>query len=169
MENRQEDAAACRGMPTELFFPDLDDPNVDVSAAQTACASCELRSDCLAGALGRGERAGIWAGIIFEISADEVRAARAARAAGDGPNLLAFVGEAIAATERFVNGEKTEWPWVEAHDCPRCETRVEAGYHPPDKNGNAATCGLPSTYNKGCRCWRCRKGKSRYYRESKGS
>lgn len=54
--------AACRGLPTAMFFPDPDRPDGDAGAeAQTVCDSCPVREACVeAGAL---EPTGIWGGL----------------------------------------------------------------------------------------------------------
>jgi hypothetical protein len=54
------DAAACRGMAPEIFFPARDD---DALPAKAVCARCSVRAHCLADALARGERYGVWGGL----------------------------------------------------------------------------------------------------------
>jgi WhiB family redox-sensing transcriptional regulator len=54
--------AACRGEPTELFYPNEEH---DAGPAQTICAGCPVRSDCLAHALANfraASDAGVWGG-----------------------------------------------------------------------------------------------------------
>lgn len=51
--------AACRGVDPDLFFPDR---GGNVDAALATCAGCPVRATCLADALLRGERHGIWGG-----------------------------------------------------------------------------------------------------------
>jgi len=52
--------ANCRDSDTELFFPDHGDVPPEAAAL---CQECEVRSQCLAYALGLGEDArGVWAG-----------------------------------------------------------------------------------------------------------
>lgn len=53
------DDAACAGMDPDLFFPDrYDDP----APAVAVCRTCPVAAACLAEALQRGERSGIWGG-----------------------------------------------------------------------------------------------------------
>jgi WhiB family redox-sensing transcriptional regulator len=58
------DLAACRAVDPELFFPvSTSGPALDqVAEAKRVCASCSVRSNCLAWALRAGESAGIWGG-----------------------------------------------------------------------------------------------------------
>jgi WhiB family redox-sensing transcriptional regulator len=51
--------AACRGVDPDLFFPERGGA---VDAALSTCAGCPVRAECLADALLRGERHGIWGG-----------------------------------------------------------------------------------------------------------
>lgn len=53
--------AACRGKPTELWFPAQGDP-LAVAVARRICAGCPVRAECLADALGDAERHGVWGG-----------------------------------------------------------------------------------------------------------
>jgi len=54
--------AACRGMPTALFFPEPGhaDPDV-VTEAKSVCARCPVRRRCLT--VGLHEEHGIWGGL----------------------------------------------------------------------------------------------------------
>ena len=53
--------AACRGADPELFFPQRGEPP---KPAKKICASCLVRSDCLAYAMTEPfERFGIWGGM----------------------------------------------------------------------------------------------------------
>ena len=66
--------AACRGLPTGLFFPDLPRPDrVGVAEAKAVCAACPVAGRCLTA--GMAETYGIWGGF----SAAERRAARRAQ------------------------------------------------------------------------------------------
>jgi transcription factor WhiB len=53
----QEDAA-CRGVLPDVFFPD-EDP----ARAKAICETCPVRLHCLAFALERKERYGVWGGL----------------------------------------------------------------------------------------------------------
>jgi len=54
--------AACRGMPTALFFPEPGraDPAA-VTEAKSVCARCPVRERCLAAAM--ADEHGIWGGL----------------------------------------------------------------------------------------------------------
>ncbi len=57
--------AACRdgtGRLTALFFSE---EIVDIAAAKSICATCDLVERCLAGALVRREPSGVWGGQLF--------------------------------------------------------------------------------------------------------
>jgi WhiB family redox-sensing transcriptional regulator len=49
----------CRVHDPELWFAELPQ---DVEAAKALCIGCPLRTECLAGALERGEPWGVWGG-----------------------------------------------------------------------------------------------------------
>lgn len=51
--------AACRGLDAELFFPQRGESTTE---AQTVCAGCLVGAECLAHAVARPERFGIWGG-----------------------------------------------------------------------------------------------------------
>jgi hypothetical protein len=52
--------ASCRGVDSELFFPATEDESVP---AKAICETCPVRLACLAFALERNERFGIWGGL----------------------------------------------------------------------------------------------------------
>jgi WhiB family redox-sensing transcriptional regulator len=52
--------ASCRGVDAELFFPGNDEEAVP---AKAICETCPVRNPCLAFALERGERYGVWGGM----------------------------------------------------------------------------------------------------------
>jgi WhiB family transcriptional regulator, redox-sensing transcriptional regulator len=56
------DRSACVDSPVDLWFPDPAD-TVTETAAKTVCAGCPVRTACLAHALNRPERYGIWGGL----------------------------------------------------------------------------------------------------------
>lgn len=51
--------AACRNLPTELFFP-TDKDDVTAERAKAVCARCPVRRDCVAYAVADPEVYGIW-------------------------------------------------------------------------------------------------------------
>jgi WhiB family transcriptional regulator, redox-sensing transcriptional regulator len=57
--------AACAETSGDLFFAETHHPRYDelTRQAKRICASCTVRTDCLAYALTRGERYGIWGGL----------------------------------------------------------------------------------------------------------
>lgn len=67
-------AAACRGLPTAMFFPDPHRPEADGAAdARTVCNTCPVRDACAEA--GAAEPDGIWGGL----SPQERRERRAGR------------------------------------------------------------------------------------------
>jgi WhiB family redox-sensing transcriptional regulator len=52
--------ASCRGVDAELFFPATDE---EAGAARSICETCPVRMACLAFALDRNERFGVWGGM----------------------------------------------------------------------------------------------------------
>lgn len=57
---RWQERALCRGCDPNLWFPELGD---DGANAKAICATCPVADECLAGAIERGERFGIWGGV----------------------------------------------------------------------------------------------------------
>lgn len=57
--------AGCRDEDPELFFPvGKDGPALrQAEQAKAVCQGCEVRSDCLAWALGTGQDHGVWGGM----------------------------------------------------------------------------------------------------------
>ncbi|KAA1250120.1 WhiB family transcriptional regulator [Mycobacterium simiae] len=53
----------CHGGNPDLWFAETP---ADLERAKTLCASCPIRSQCLAAALERAEPWGVWGGEIFE-------------------------------------------------------------------------------------------------------
>jgi WhiB family redox-sensing transcriptional regulator len=72
-------SAACRGMATSLFFPEVVSPEpgrpdpAAVAEAKAVCARCPVREACLS--VGLREEHGVWGGF----TAGERRAARRAQ------------------------------------------------------------------------------------------
>lgn len=52
--------AACKGIPTDVFYPEIDTPP-DMTTIRRICAECPVVVDCYKWAL-HHERHGIWAG-----------------------------------------------------------------------------------------------------------
>ena len=55
-----QERASCRGVDAELFFPATDEEAVP---AKAICGSCPVRMACLAFALERNEKFGVWGGL----------------------------------------------------------------------------------------------------------
>ncbi|WP_208301154.1 WhiB family transcriptional regulator [Mycobacterium sp. DL440] len=53
--------AACRGQDPELFFPDPSDDQTR-EVAESICATCTVRPECMAAANAQREKYGVWAG-----------------------------------------------------------------------------------------------------------
>ncbi len=51
--------AACRGMTADLFYPARGESTAE---ATSVCQGCPVQGECLAAAVGRNERFGIWGG-----------------------------------------------------------------------------------------------------------
>ena len=55
-----QERASCRGVDAELFFPATEE---DATPAKAICATCPVRTACLAFALERNEKFGVWGGL----------------------------------------------------------------------------------------------------------
>lgn len=53
-------AAACRGMDVEIFFPASDE---DAGPAKSVCMQCPVRHDCLEWAMATRQGDGVWGGL----------------------------------------------------------------------------------------------------------
>lgn len=51
---------SCRGVDSDLFFPATED---EAAPAKAICSTCPVRNPCLAFALERNERFGVWGGM----------------------------------------------------------------------------------------------------------
>lgn len=51
--------AACRGVDTEIFFPNTDE---EAEPAKAICGACPVQDSCLEHALADREREGVWGG-----------------------------------------------------------------------------------------------------------
>jgi WhiB family transcriptional regulator, redox-sensing transcriptional regulator len=69
-------AAACRGYPAEMFYPET---AAEVAAAKRVCAGCKVRERCLELALRNKEQYGVWGGMTERERARAIR--RSLRAA----------------------------------------------------------------------------------------
>lgn len=159
--------AACAGLPAELWFPEVTDDGEDNHGTEgkRICADCPSQIACLDFAIRSNQQHGIWGGV----GKDRRLRVRPVYLSGDPIAYQRALGAETTEIGRTVSGHEDERPIVPAHPCPRCGAPVPAGRHPTDRNGPAATCGKPSTYNKGCRCDRCRRAKADYHRERKAA
>jgi WhiB family transcriptional regulator, redox-sensing transcriptional regulator len=55
--------AACRDLETDRFYPEKGANEHTTAAAKRICAGCPVTAECLAYALERDERFGIWGGL----------------------------------------------------------------------------------------------------------
>lgn len=68
MREDWRDRAACRGKPTEWWFPSDDGEGPGyltglIRRGKQVCARCDVRDACLAYALANHERHGVWGGL----------------------------------------------------------------------------------------------------------
>lgn len=70
--------AECRGVDTELFYPQRGESS---GPALMVCSACPVRAECLNHALATGEKHGIWGGRT-ERGRRKVRRARAEQREG---------------------------------------------------------------------------------------
>ena len=69
--------AACRGVPTEVFFPNDD---ATVESAKSICFGCSVARQCLEHAIHSREEEGIWGGATGAERRSLIRRRRRARA-----------------------------------------------------------------------------------------
>jgi WhiB family redox-sensing transcriptional regulator len=55
-----QELAACKTIPVELFFPMVEQEDLD---AKGVCMGCEVREPCLEFAIEAGEKFGVWGGL----------------------------------------------------------------------------------------------------------
>lgn len=165
-------AASCRGTDPKIFYPsiDVDDEDQELADLEDAaagelgieakriCSGCPVARPCLRFAVRVNDRWGIWAGLNDQ----RRQVLRRLWAAEDLDGYSAAVDEALRWVTAVANGDELELPETPGRGCDRCGSWIEPGQHPTDRNGPGATCGLPSTYNKGCRCRDCIAGKIAY-------
>lgn len=72
-DSRWQALANCRGLDTDLFYPDRGASTKD---AKRVCFGCEVRVECLEYAIDNGDKFGIWGG-MSERERREVRRERA--------------------------------------------------------------------------------------------
>lgn len=140
--------AACKGRTDTFYRPIGPDGSVlkgstwTPLAAQRICAVCPVARECLDYAIEGRELTGIWAGA--------------------GGDILRWLHRACMASDHDPN--------VEVCECTYCAAatdhlgRLAALRDPtvnrmptaPPRVTDAATHGRPVTYNRGCRCARCR-------------
>lgn len=58
-----QEAAACKMLPLEMFFPPAEQ---EAESAKAICTGCTVREPCLEAALAAGERFGIWGGLTSD-------------------------------------------------------------------------------------------------------
>ena len=147
--------ALCLGVDPALFFPQRE-AGQDNSGleAKRVCIDCPVRINCLDYAVRNNERFGIWGGV----GSDRRRLLRRALSEGSEAYLDA-INEETEHLGRSVGGFEDERPEQPAKICDRCGGKIPAGRWPKDRNGPNATCGNPSTFNKGCRCQLCHDAK----------
>lgn len=61
--NTWRERAACRGWPSELFYPEREEDARRTEQARIVCRACTVQAECLAFAVANKEPAGIWGGL----------------------------------------------------------------------------------------------------------
>ena len=149
MEWRDE-PTPCRGQ-TPLFFSD---ERVDQDTAKKVCSECPHRVRCVDLAVRRRESYGVWGGFgptMREwLRSEMLKGAEQYRAA---------LTQAFDDLDATVGKPGATRPDHEPAVCARCSAPVRPGARPIDRNGPNSTCGIVSTYNKGCRCDPCIEAK----------
>jgi WhiB family redox-sensing transcriptional regulator len=64
--NRWRRRAACRKLPTEVFYPTGNYTRGAEERAKTVCSTCPVRADCLVFAIDHDEPFGVWGGLTAE-------------------------------------------------------------------------------------------------------
>jgi WhiB family redox-sensing transcriptional regulator len=80
--------ARCKDEDPELFFPigTTGPAAVQIAAAKSICAMCEVRMECLEWAMTTAQDSGVWGGL----SEEERRALRRARRRGEAARIPAI-------------------------------------------------------------------------------
>ena len=140
--------AACKGRTDTFYRPIGPDGSVPKGstwtplAAQRICAVCPVARECLDYAIEGTELVGIWAGAGGDILRGLRRIRRTADHDGTDPACTCtYCAAATAHLERLA---ALRDPTV--NRMPTAPSRVT----------EAATHGRPVTYNRGCRCARCK-------------
>lgn len=134
MDDWHEDAA-CHGHPTpQIWFPERGHHPDAERQALGLCRSCPVRLTCLAGALRRGERFGIWGGLtVLQLG----RARRLARAGTSLAGIVEIVdGLPRRQRRRYVREVDAEFEG----DLVRVSRAVEVVELPGEKPGGEAAC-----------------------------
>lgn len=119
--------------------------------AKTICAQCPVAAECGAWACLTNEDDGIWGGMGND------RRRRPRRFLRTNRRMFArVIQEELAELRRLYAEGIDARPKLGRRPCPRCPEVIPSGTWPPDRNGEGAVCGRPVTYNRGCRCERCR-------------
>lgn len=92
--------ANCRGLDSELFFPER---GQSTSEAKAICHECDVQAECLAYALNNGEHHGIWGG-LSERERRVVRTKRKVLATGPVRSSPQEHGTATGFTQHHRNG-----------------------------------------------------------------
>lgn len=123
----QRSACVASGLSIDEWYPSREPGQANHGqAARAVCATCPVIRECLEGALDRNEEHGIWGGA--------------------GESMRRWLARAYR-----VGGQA----WADALDVHLADL---AGHDVAvvNRNGDNATHGLRSTYNRGCRCKPCR-------------
>lgn len=121
MRDWTEDAA-CKGIPTEMYFPDQGTSlnSTEVRMLLRICGQCPVTSECLSEALelegncGRGRRFGIWGGKTPQERHKIVKGARKSKLRDD--NLCPKGLHEMTPDNTYIN------PVSEYRECRACRT-----------------------------------------------
>lgn len=136
IDERWRDQALCAQTDPELFFPEKGSSSAD---AKRVCDRCDVRDQCLAYALRRDERFGIWGGLSVS-ERDRISAlpglhpglARARRKARDQA-ILAMVDAGVGAPDvaaSFGVSDQTVYRAINARSARQREHHANEGRSP---------------------------------------
>lgn len=122
------DDAACRGVPTDMYFPDqgVSANAVEVKILLRICGECPVSAECLAAALemegncGRSQRFGIWGG---KTPVERHRIVKGARKSVQRDDNLCPKGLHEMAPENVYTNPVTEY-----RECRACRAVQRAKY-----------------------------------------